>query len=166
MGAWGDSLTAPPWWIFSPGDGPEYHVALRSDSTVVDSAFVGRLVRLRGVLLLDLYRGPLDPDSSMLACIGPQFALTMSVPMHAIFRVECTGSNLEIGYLDDEWFDDYIKKFPRSVHYVKTDGGPMLTGPTDEVRAFLSRHLDDPHLFLDFKPLVRCASAPAVPAED
>lgn len=166
MGAWGRDTFSPPEWIFSPGEGPEYRVGLRGDedSVVVDSAFVGRLVRLRGVLLLDLYAGSWNPDSSVLACVSREYALLLMAPVHVIFRVDCTDSSLTLSHLSDTWFDHYIDAFPRAAHYLK--GGPLLTGTTDEIRAFLSRHLEEEKMFETYGSYVRVASAPAVPSGD
>ena len=157
-GAWGDSAEAFPAWAFWKGKGSEYHVALPIDSTTLDSTLVGHLVRLRGALLLDLDATAWTPDSTERAFMERRYAYMLLTPVHAIFRVACTDTSLTLWYLDDEWLKGYLSQHPRSVRFAMVNDSPLLTGSTEEVRAFVARHLDEKDAFHIYgNPYVRCA---------
>ena len=156
VGAWGDSACGTPEWTFSHLGDSTYRVTVVEDSAR-DGSMLGRLVRVRNALLLDLY-----PDlDSVLVKDRSGLVSAYLAPLHVIIRLDLTGPNLTISHLDDSWLEEHLERSPNAIRHATIDETVILTAPAHDIRAFIGRHLEDEGAFEKFGNYVRCAESGA-----
>ena len=134
-------------WINDSGDKCKFtrSGANQYEFLVVDkepAKFKARLIKLDGVMYLDLY--PDDPDRSA----GPY--LGNIVLAHTLARVTITKDSISIAMMDGDWLKKLSDRNQLGLaHERLADGAIVLTAPTWELQAFVKKHADDKELFGD-----------------
>jgi hypothetical protein len=104
--------------------------------------FIARLIKLGGVMYLDLY--PKDSDRS----VGSYLANI--VPAHTLARVTIAGDSISIAMMDGDWLKQLSDRNQLDLAHERiADGDIVLTAPTSELQAFVVKHSDDKKLFGD-----------------
>jgi len=67
---------------------------------------------------------------------------------HSFLRVDAIGDQLKLGMMFDDEFKKLVEAEPKAVAYATTERGPVLTGSTEELQAFVTKYADDERLFV------------------
>ena len=116
-------------------------------------SFRAVLFELGGERYLDVY--PLDRGPERNALHEMTY-----IPAHILFRVVREDNHLRMALLDPEWLDDYLGE-DSTLQYSVTSRGVLLTGPTEQIQAFLMSHGDDPAAFAHWSEWRRLPSLPS-----
>jgi hypothetical protein len=121
-------------WDFKPRDAKSYHLVY-SDKDGRQGKFIAHLANLDGDLFLDLF-----PEDSSAEDTG--FYKFHLVPIHTIYRVKSTSPPLVLAAIDYKWLEAELDKRPQALPSSTFDGRRLITGSTDEVRAFVIKNKD------------------------
>ena len=150
VGEWRDNSdpSHPGKWFFRGGDEPGVYL-LGIVSADDRSTCKTRLVRSESLLFLDVL--PLDSSWNDNA-----EASGLRVSLHAFFRLEKEGDRLRLSYLSPDWYQQQLelKQFPLTVERLGDDV-PVITSPSEEVRAFYTRAAAAPEAFVEIVTLRR-----------
>ena len=121
-------------WEFSQGAGKSYRLVYTDDSGR-QGRFVAHLAEIEGVRLLDLFPEEADDEVS-------GFYKFHLAPLHTIYLVKRTDTNLELAAVDYKWFDRYLTDNPGAIQFATFNGRKMITAPTEDVQAFVLQNKD------------------------
>ena len=142
VGTWSEpGSTSEESWAFAPSGEKAYRLVV-TDSDGRSGAFEAHLASLKGALILDLY--PEDPELT-----ASTFYKDHLQKVHSFVRVVKVGKVLTMSALDVTWLQDFLKKRPRALKHEKTKDGILLTASTQELQAFILKHLNTPGAFQD-----------------
>ena len=70
------------------------------------------------------------------------------LPVHLFAKLVKTNDDLTLVALDVEWLNERLKANPKEIaHVLQGNDVPLLTGSTEEVKKFLTRHASDTNAF-------------------
>lgn len=119
--------------------GANGYVLISRDSTG-ETHFDVRLFKLGGKLFMDLYPQGL--------CGGRNALLEEHlVQGHSLLRVNQIEPTLITASLNDTWMKERMKENPKALAHVLTDDRLVLTASTEELQAFLLKHVGDDKAF-------------------
>jgi hypothetical protein len=121
-------------WDFKSRDAKSYHLVY-TDKDGRQGRFIAHLANLDGNLFLDLF--PADAASEQQS----GFYKFHLVPIHTIYRVKSL-TPLELAAIDYKWLEAELDKRPQTVPSAVFDGRRLITGSTDDVRAFVVSNKD------------------------
>lgn len=134
---------------WNPGDANEEIVFERADSngyTMIERDSTGEihfdvhLFKLGGRLFMDLY--PHDVGGRMNPLLEEHL-----VPGHSLLRVDQIEPTLITASLNDTWMKERMKENPKALAHIVTDDRLVLTAATEEIQAFLIKHMGDKSAF-------------------
>ncbi len=127
-------------FVYSRSGKNAYLVTLEADGK--SFRLHGHLFREGGEDLLDLTPLELDSDAE-----AERLLIGHLLPVHSVHRLRRRGEVLELASLDDEWLDKKITRGEVVIDHAKIEDGIVLTAPTRELRALLSRFAGDDDAF-------------------
>ena len=135
VGIWRESPTEQ--YVFSKLGENAYKVEANDGKTRM--TWVGHLVRLDGVLFLDL------AASTAWAELGvPEGAAgTLDdwfLPLHLFVRVNQVTPSLSVSGVDETWLKGYLKEHPTALAHTFHDSDVVLTGSTEDIQKFFRAH--------------------------
>jgi hypothetical protein len=142
VGSWNASPTEQ--YLFSKLGENAYKVEANDGKT--KTTFVGHLVRLDGVLFLDM------AASTAWAELGVPKAAEGTLndwflPLHFFVRVNQVTPSFSVSAVDETWFKGYLKEHPTALAYTFHDSDVVLTGSTDDIQKFFRAHANTPGAF-------------------
>lgn len=142
VGVWNESPTEQ--YVVSRLGENAYKVEANDGKT--KTTFVGHLVRLDGVLFLDL------TASTAWAELGvPKEAEgTLNdwfLPVHFFVRVNQVTPSLSVSAVNEAWFKGYLKEHPAALVHRFRDTDVVLTGSTEDIQTFIRAHANTPGAF-------------------
>jgi hypothetical protein len=135
-------------WKFTKEGEKNYRVTYTENgkSSVMD----GHAFKLKGVLFLDL--GGQTTEEEVLPAI----------PAHLLLRVETTQPVLKLAPLNLEWLNGVLEQNPKALRHHRIRGEQpdhssrlVLTADTEELQAFITKHLDTKEAWKDGLELKR-----------
>lgn len=120
--------------------GANGYVMIMKDSTG-EVRFDVRLFRIGGHLFMDLC-----PQG--LAELNPLVEM-YAIPGHSLVRVDRIEPTLVTADLEDDWMKEKMQKEPKALAHVVTDDRLVLTATTEEIQAFIVKHMNDEGVFDD-----------------
>jgi hypothetical protein len=133
LGTWQQS-ESPNRWEFTKRDDKSYWL-LYTEEDGRQGRFVAHVADLNGTMFLDLFPAEIETDAT-------GFYNFHLVPIHTIYRVRSTGSNLELSVVDYRWFDKQLSEHPEAIQFATFNGRKLITAPTEDVQAFVVEHKD------------------------
>jgi hypothetical protein len=157
VGVWNESPTEQ--YVVSKLGENAYKVEVNDGKT--KTTFVGHLVRLDGVLFLDM------AASTAWAEVGvPKEAEgTLNdwfLPLHFYVRINQVTPSLSVSAVDETWFKGYLKEHPAALAHTFHDSDVVLTGSTEGIQKFVRAHMDTPSAFEKPTVLTRQAATTEV----
>jgi hypothetical protein len=160
VGAW----TSPKHndrWEFSSTDGLHYNLAY-TDEKGHTAKLAARLTMVGGTQFMDLTEGQPDDDANVLGVL-------CSAPVHTLWKLRRDGDALWLSVAGMKWLSDYLAAHPGELafEYAGDPGEqdwPLVTASTDDLRAFVGKHMNDDGWFDadgDDNKLTRLPAAPA-----
>lgn len=125
-------------WTFTPGEGKSYTAEILTDDQ--KAIFTAHLFRLGNERFLDLYPMQSGLDEKMK---DNPYAMAL-IPGHLFFRVRATAPALRMSSMGLEWLKQQLKRDPKAIeHIIYPDDRVVLTGGTEALQAFITRHVND-----------------------
>jgi hypothetical protein len=122
-------------WRYVRGKDKTYDLSVSDNK---DETYTVALFTLKGHRFMDL----LPDDSHGM------------IPPHHLFRVDEIGSKMKIAAMNYSWLKDYLAEHPKDLrhHKITRKDEPdkydlVLTADTDELQAFILKHLNDKDAF-------------------
>jgi hypothetical protein len=135
---------------WNPGDDDNEQVIFeQADSTgytLIDRDSTGEihfdvhLFKLGGKMFMDLF--PQDVGGRMNPLLEEHL-----VPGHSLLRVDQIEPTLITASLNDTWMKERMKENPKALAHVLTDDRLVLTASTEEIQAFVKKHIADKGAF-------------------
>ena len=162
VGTWGEpGSNSKESWAFTPSGEKAYRLVV-TDSDGRSGAFEAHLASLNGSLILDLY-----PEDPKLA--ASTFYKHHLQKVHSFVRIVKVGPVLTMSVLDVTWLDQFLRKNPKALKHERTEDGILLTASTEELQAFILKHLHTQGAFQDPIDFSRIGDTPqeagAAPSE-
>jgi hypothetical protein len=136
--------------VWNPGDDDNETVIFeQADSTgytLIDRDSTGEvhfdvhLFKLGGKLFMDLY--PHDVGGRMNPLLEEHL-----IPGHSLLRVDQIEPTLITASLNDTWIKERMKEDPKALAHVTTDDRLVLIASTEEIQAFVIKHIADKGAF-------------------
>lgn len=125
-------------WVFAAGGDRSLLLRVEEEEGK-DLRFVVRFFSLGEAVLMDLY-----PDlASLPEDLRPMIGIHL-LPVHVAAYAEIATDRLILRFLDGEWLKARLDRGElRPAHTVTEEGLVLLTGPTEEIRAFLEENLEE-----------------------
>jgi len=121
-----------------------YKVDVQENNTT--TTFVSRLVRLDGVLFLDM-----APSTAWAELGVPKEAAgsldDWFLPLHFFVRIDQVTPSLTVSILDETWLKAYLEKHPAALAHTLRDTDVVLTGSTEDIQKFFRANLKTPDAF-------------------
>lgn len=121
-------------WTFTQRDDTSYDLVY-TDQEGREAHFIARLAKIEDTTFLDLY--PKKPDLQ-----AADFYRLHLVPIHTVYRIEATGSAIQLGIIDGNWLQSYLDEHPEALAHTQLERGLLITAPTPELQTFLVEHKD------------------------
>ena len=158
VGVWNESATEQ--YVFSKLGENAYKIDVSDGKT--KTTFVGRLVRLDGVLFLDMAASTtwteLGVPKDVEGTLSDWF-----LPLHLFVRINQVTPSLSVSAVDEAWFKGYLKDHPTALAHTFRDDDVVLTASTEDIRAFLRAHAATPGAFEQPTVLTRQSGTTAAP---
>jgi hypothetical protein len=124
---------------------------LYTDKDGKSSPFIVHLAKVRNRMIADIY--PDDMDNQVKG--NDEYRLYL-VPVHSFMIVEYSPPDLRFRQMDLDWFNKYVQAHPKEIQCETADPDRrLLTAPTEQVQAFVLRHLDTPGAYSDEQEMNR-----------
>jgi hypothetical protein len=125
--------------VVTGGDGGTYRLAVHDDGKTTH--LVARLTKVEDLLVADF---TVDDDALPDSDVFKAHLL----PLHSFFFVEKPDdATLNLRTINPDWIGQYLERHPDAVPHRKAQSDrepPLLTGSTEEVRAFLAKVVREP----------------------
>ena len=135
VGVWNGSPTEQ--YVVSRLGEKAYKVEVNDGKTKM--TFVGHLVRLDGVLFLDMAASTewneLGVPRDAAGTLNDWF-----LPLHFYVRVSQITPSLSVSAVDETWFKGYLKEHPTALAHTFHDSNVVLTGSTQDIQKFFRAH--------------------------
>jgi len=149
LGDWGDKDKGAQVRFDKAGTNAYEMIDLEADTTV---KFEVHLFKLGNQRFLDLY-----PGSTGFSGGKNDLMNVHLIRGHSLLRVDRLDSVIVTAGLSEQWMKELFSKQPMAVTHVVTDDQVVLTGSTDEIQAFVFRHLGDSAAFEAPSEMVRAS---------
>ncbi|MGO9864166.1 MAG: hypothetical protein ACLPLR_11200 [Terriglobales bacterium] len=133
----------------------EYSMAVFDPDLKISQTYKVHLVHLGGQLFMDLV---FDQQTLNGATLNDPLGV---LPMHVILKLKVSGDDLAYAALEDDAIKKQNPSAGAPLDYEISDGGLVVTAPTDALRRYISAHTED--AFSDFDHFKRKAKAPVRP---
>ncbi len=142
VGVWNESPTEQ--YVVSKLGERAYKVV--ADDGKTRTTFVGHLVRLDGVLFLDMAVSTawaeLGVPKDLEETLGDWF-----LPLHFFVRINQVTPSFSVSAVDEAWLKAYLKEHPTALAHTFRDTDVVLTGSTEDIRKFFQAHVNTPGAF-------------------
>lgn len=150
----GDWVMEDTVWTFSQRDVKSYDlVIVETGGDHARSSFVGRLLKVKGRMYLDVV--PKDPAFAKGDLAGDFF-----LPLHAFVRVDRIGPDLQLAIGDDEKLKKHLEAHPKALRHELFSEGLVLTASTAELQEFV---LENDAMIYEKPVVLARVAAPASP---
>lgn len=122
-------------WDFAKRDDKSYTLSYQDDEGR-QGRFIAHLTNIEGNLFLDLF-----PEETNEAANG--FYKFHMIPIHSIYRVRETGTELKLTAIDYSWLDKYLGEHGDEIATATFGGRKMITAKTEDVQKFLLKHKEE-----------------------
>jgi hypothetical protein len=142
IGVWNESPTEQ--YVFSRLGERAYKIEANDGET--RTTFVGHLVKLDGVLFLDMAASTawteLGVPKEVEGTLNDWF-----LPLHFFVRVNEVKPSLSVSVVDEAWLKRYLNDHPTALaHTIRRDDA-VLTGSTEDLQKFVRTHANTPGAF-------------------
>jgi hypothetical protein len=134
-------------YVFTVSDTTRGAYTLIGDEAGSTARFEAVLIELGGATFLDIY--PEAPQSENT------FYMDHLLRVHNILRVEVDADTLWAADFDAEWLQTAAEKKKIKIAHIPFDGAILLTAPTRELQAFVSKHAKTPEAFSEPARFIR-----------
>ena len=131
-----------------------YRLSMRDDKGRTGS-FAACLVKLQNHLFLDVVPDRFPSDEVDAEQMKLAYNAYFFVPVHTFVKVDVIGEQLQLRLTDDEEFKKLVETEPNAVRYDTLDDRPVLTAPTAEIQAFVTKYAGNERLFPNKLTLTR-----------
>jgi len=142
VGVWNESPSDQ--YVISKLGENAYKIVVSDGKT--RTTFIGHLVRLDGVLLLDMAastdRADLGASQAAEGTLNAWF-----LPLHFFVRLNQVTPSLSVSAVDEAWFKGYLKEHPTALAHTFRNSDVVLTGSTEEIQKFFRAHANTPGAF-------------------
>lgn len=129
-------------WKFAKEGEKAYRVTYAEGGK--ESVMAGHAFKLKGVLFLDLCGQPTEE------------VVLPAIPSHLLLRVETAQPGLKLAPLNLEWLNGVLEQNPKALRHHRIRGEQpdhasrlVLTADTEELQAFITKHLDTKEAWKD-----------------
>jgi hypothetical protein len=140
-------------WAFTAADNKAYSL-LVTDEDGKTGNFEAHLLKLKGVMFLDLFPDKLESSQS-------DFYKGHLVPAHSFVRVDQIVPTLRLRDMNFDWMKNFLKDKPAALAHEKMDDAIVLTASTKDLQSFVAAHMNDEGMFDEKTELKRQEVAPA-----
>ncbi|MGB0744764.1 MAG: hypothetical protein ACPGSB_09575 [Opitutales bacterium] len=132
-------------WEFLPTD-DGYRVTV--DESGKQGKFDVTPFKISGELFLDFY-----PDMTNSDEVLSPFYMMHRMPVHSLIHIAKDGDAPLFRIPDFKWFAEYLREHPDAIEHEWIDDGdfPLLSAGTQELQAFVMKHLNKEGAFNDLK---------------
>ena len=141
VGTWGEKeheKDLSELWIFKKSGEKSYRLIIR-DVEEGEGLFEAHLLKLGDHMFLDLY--PEEPET------GSEFYNMHVIPAHSFMRVSLEGYVLRLAFFDLDWLKKNIEQNKVSIKHECRDDTIVLTASTEELQAFVLKHIEEAFIF-------------------
>ena len=141
VGTWGEKeheKDLSELWIFKKSGEKSYRLIIR-DVEEGEGLFEAHLLKLGDHMFLDLY--PEEPET------GSEFYNMHVIPAHSFMRVSLEGHVLRLAFFDLDWLKKNIEQNKVSIKHECRDDTIVLTASTEELQAFVLKHIEEAFIF-------------------
>ncbi len=110
-------------------------------------ALVACLVKLGDRMFLDIFPDQFPAGEQEAEKTGLVYNTFFFLPVHTFVRVDNIGDRLTMRLTDDDRFKELLQAEPTAVKHEMLDDRPILTAPTSELQAFVTKHAGDERVF-------------------
>ncbi len=135
VGVWNESPTEQ--YVISKLGDKAYTIEVRDRES--KTTFVGHLVRLDGVLFLDMAASTAWTELGVPKEVGGTLN-DWFLPLHFFVRVNQITPSLSVSAVDETWFKGYLKEHPTALSHAFREDDLVLTGSTEDIRMFVRAH--------------------------
>lgn len=133
-------------WNFEPGEDGHYLLTIR-DEQGRRGAFEATLSRLGDQLYIDLYPDEPENESTL------DFYKLHLMPVHTFYRVYLDDKLFTLDYINEDWMEKYLRKYPDSLGHAFADDELLITASPEDIRSFCANNLDPNASFENFAKL-------------
>lgn len=141
VGTWGEKeheKDLSELWIFKKSGEKSYRLIIR-DEKEGEGLFEAHLLKLGDHMFLDLY--PEEPET------GSEFYNMHVIPAHSFMRVSLEGHVLRLAFFDLDWLKKNIEQNKVTIKHERRDDTIVLTASTEELQAFVLKHIEEAFIF-------------------
>lgn len=109
-------------------------------STCTLASFKINLIKIDGIYFADFY--PINYSNT-----DNQLLLFHLRAYNSFAKIEIENNELNVSFLDDEWFENLVEKSPKEIDHLETYEGVMITASTDQLQDFISTYAKDKEAF-------------------
>ena len=150
-GTWTDSDQKNTILVTGNEKDKEYDIVY-TDEKGKTGRFVVHLAKVQDRMIADIYPDDLKEDELKA---NAEYAMHL-LPVHSFLIVEYSPPDLKVRQMDTDWFGRYIQAHADEVpHEIIDKDRPLLTGSTDQVQAFVLKHLSTPGAYGDAQDVIR-----------
>ncbi len=159
IGRWVDPENDDESWSFAKSEGHEHRYDVVYTDNGKPGHFHGHVVKLDGVLYLDLLPIP-DDDGNALRTLG-------LFPIHIVFKLRTIEPRLEMDLMDFDWLTEQLEIDPAMLRHERVDlegdSDPddrqiLITASTKDLQSFVIKQAANPDAWDQGEPLVRTTS--------
>jgi hypothetical protein len=160
IGVWSENKDSKETWAFQKADDLGYKLVITDDDGAT-GRFQVHLLKFGDTQFLDFF-----PDASeMDEWKRSGYYKMLLQPVHSFLRIDSIDPELHLVPLDLKWLNKLLKENPdalrhRSVGTDEKDPQILVTASTQELQAFIAKHLKTPEAFGDAMVLKRKTSKP------
>jgi hypothetical protein len=121
---------------------------LKFGSETNPSLFEAVFIKINNELFLDM-------SSIMSDTIGDDYYRNGFIKPHSIFRAFLSDDTLKLYESNYKWFYNYTINLKSPLSFEWIDRGMLLTLKTEDLKAFITEHINEKDLFKDFITLIR-----------
>jgi hypothetical protein len=150
VGVWNQSPTEQ--YVISKLGERAYKIEANDGKT--RTALVGHLVRLDGMLFLDLTASTAWPELG-LSKDAADGLNDWFLPTHLLVRVNQVTPSFSVSAVDEAWLKSYLKVHPTALAHTFRDSDVVLTGSTEDIQKFFRANANTPGAFEEPTVLTR-----------
>ena len=140
VGAWA-AANGKETWTVVPDENETFYVIEETDEEERKSRFEARIFKIGDHSFLDLVAVPAGDY------INADGFFDQTIPIHSLMAIKKEGCSARMSYLDPSWLKVFLAKNPSAVKQADAHGVLVLTDSTENLQAFVKKHLSTPGAF-------------------
>lgn len=148
-----------------PGAENQYLVIKNSKDTQGKGNMVGHLGKVQDHLIFEL---TVDPQDITAEGVDKGYADFLLPTYYFMVLDKYSATTAEVRILSIQWLEEYLKAHPDELKVQKITGSSdsfIITSTTEELQAFLLKHMDDPNALSEAIQFVRPGDPSTQPAD-